>query len=301
MPPTVPPLPATVSSAAAGVGSEIVGNRKRSRGRCKIPMAKIDVKRKNHVTFSKRRKGLFKKASELYVLTGAEIAIVTFSGAGKAFTFGHPSAHAVIERYLLHLQGYNYASASSISNNSHDQLAAANSAEGYDQYWLEEMKVAAAGGSTAGHGNYVDDDGSGVSIGGGGGGGEGYWWDQRVDDLSLNELESYMAALQGLRDTIITKTSEEDGNVNLFGSRDASPLSSSYSSLRGSGAAAGAFGHDIVEDDSGGFVLVGQADPRPCSAALCNGCRWKHYEQDRSRAESCMPASDPSGLYWHGI
>ncbi|KAL9266043.1 Agamous-like MADS-box protein AGL61-like protein [Drosera capensis] len=62
-----------------------------TQGRCKIPIAKIISKSKRHVAFafSKRRAGLFKKASEFYVLTGARIAIVTFFEAGKAFTFGN--------------------------------------------------------------------------------------------------------------------------------------------------------------------------------------------------------------------
>ncbi|GAB2212525.1 hypothetical protein Droror1_Dr00020497 [Drosera rotundifolia] len=80
-------------------GSEAM-NRKRTRGRCKIPMARIENKNKRHVAFSKRRAGLFKKASEYCVLTGARVAIITFSEAGKAFTFGNPSADSVISHYL---------------------------------------------------------------------------------------------------------------------------------------------------------------------------------------------------------
>ncbi|GAB2226922.1 hypothetical protein Droror1_Dr00008720 [Drosera rotundifolia] len=83
-------------------GSEMAGmQRKRSRGRCKIRIAKIQDKSKRHVAFSKRRRGLFKKASELRALTGTcRIAAITFSEAGKAFAFGHSSADLVIDRYL---------------------------------------------------------------------------------------------------------------------------------------------------------------------------------------------------------
>nr|GFB95028.1 agamous-like MADS-box protein AGL62 [Tanacetum cinerariifolium] len=52
------------------------------------------------VTFSRRRSGLFKKASELSILCGVEIAIVVFSPAKKAFSFGHPSVQMIIDRYL---------------------------------------------------------------------------------------------------------------------------------------------------------------------------------------------------------
>ncbi|KAK4340120.1 hypothetical protein RND71_041582 [Anisodus tanguticus] len=61
----------------------------------------ITIKAKRHVTFSKRRLGLFKKASELCILTGAEIAILVQSlKRQRLFTFGHPSADSVIDRYL---------------------------------------------------------------------------------------------------------------------------------------------------------------------------------------------------------
>ncbi|KAK4721464.1 hypothetical protein R3W88_011697 [Solanum pinnatisectum] len=52
------------------------------------------------VTSSKRRVGLFKKASELCMLCGAEIAIVIFSQDGKVFSFGHPSMDTLVERFL---------------------------------------------------------------------------------------------------------------------------------------------------------------------------------------------------------
>ncbi|GAB4848005.1 hypothetical protein Ancab_002665 [Ancistrocladus abbreviatus] len=71
-----------------------------SKGRRKIPIATIGDKNKKHVTFSKRRLGLFKKASELCVLCGADLAIIAFSEVGKVFCFGHPTAESVIQRYL---------------------------------------------------------------------------------------------------------------------------------------------------------------------------------------------------------
>lgn len=74
--------------------------KKPSIGRQKIKIAKIE--RKNHlqVTFSKRRSGLFKKASELCTLCGVEIAIIVFSPAGKVFSFGHPNVEGIIDRFL---------------------------------------------------------------------------------------------------------------------------------------------------------------------------------------------------------
>ncbi|KAJ4823019.1 hypothetical protein Tsubulata_009225, partial [Turnera subulata] len=76
------------------------GGKKPSIGRQKIKIEKIPKKNHLQVTFSKRRAGLFKKASELCTLCGVEIAITVFSPANKAFSFGHPDVDSVIDRFL---------------------------------------------------------------------------------------------------------------------------------------------------------------------------------------------------------
>lgn len=78
------------------------GDRKRKKtlGRQKIEIKPIRRPEAKHVCFSKRRLGLFKKATELCVLSGARLAIVVFSPAGKPYSFGHPSVNAVIDRFL---------------------------------------------------------------------------------------------------------------------------------------------------------------------------------------------------------
>ncbi|XP_043692810.1 agamous-like MADS-box protein AGL62 [Telopea speciosissima] len=73
---------------------------KRSLGRQKIEIKRINCEASRQVTFSKRRAGLFKKASELCTLCAAEIAIIVFSLAGKVYSFGHPNVGSIIERFL---------------------------------------------------------------------------------------------------------------------------------------------------------------------------------------------------------
>ncbi|KAJ0975975.1 hypothetical protein J5N97_017940 [Dioscorea zingiberensis] len=53
----------------------------------KIKIRKIDNKTARQVTFSKRRRGLFKKAQELAILCDAELALIVFSAAGKLFEY----------------------------------------------------------------------------------------------------------------------------------------------------------------------------------------------------------------------
>ncbi|RWW44743.1 hypothetical protein BHE74_00049476 [Ensete ventricosum] len=53
----------------------------------KIQIKKIDNTAARQVTFSKRRRGLFKKAAELSVLCDADVALIVFSSTGKLFEF----------------------------------------------------------------------------------------------------------------------------------------------------------------------------------------------------------------------
>ena len=53
----------------------------------KIKIRKIDNITARQVTFSKRRRGIFKKAAELSVLCDADIALIIFSATGKLFEY----------------------------------------------------------------------------------------------------------------------------------------------------------------------------------------------------------------------
>ncbi|QCD85242.1 agamous-like MADS-box protein AGL29 [Vigna unguiculata] len=69
-------------------------------GRRKIEITEVKDPNTKQVTFSKRRTGLFKKANELSILCGAEVAIVVFSPGNKPYSFGHPSVDAVADKFL---------------------------------------------------------------------------------------------------------------------------------------------------------------------------------------------------------
>ncbi|KAH6772514.1 AGAMOUS-like 62 [Perilla frutescens var. frutescens] len=73
---------------------------RKGKGRQKVEMAKIQNKTNLQVTFSKRRAGLFKKASELSTLSGAETAVVVFSPGNKPHSFGHPNVETLADRFL---------------------------------------------------------------------------------------------------------------------------------------------------------------------------------------------------------
>ncbi|XP_059077556.1 agamous-like MADS-box protein AGL8 homolog [Cryptomeria japonica] len=59
--------------------------------RGKVHLKKIENPVNRRVTFSKRKAGLLKKASELSVLCEAEIGLIIFSSTGKLFEYANPS------------------------------------------------------------------------------------------------------------------------------------------------------------------------------------------------------------------
>ncbi|KAJ4957372.1 hypothetical protein NE237_024483 [Protea cynaroides] len=71
-------------------------------GRRKIEIELIEDRKKRFRAFSRRRKGLFHKASELQRLCNIQTAIVVFSSGGKPFASvsDNSSVNAVIQRYL---------------------------------------------------------------------------------------------------------------------------------------------------------------------------------------------------------
>ncbi|RXH73882.1 hypothetical protein DVH24_016704 [Malus domestica] len=81
----------------------------------KIKIKKIDYLPARQVTFSKRRRGIFKKAGELSILCESEVAVIIFSQTGKLFDFSSsryqyntpPPFHTkdVIARYNSHIGG----------------------------------------------------------------------------------------------------------------------------------------------------------------------------------------------------
>ncbi|KAL0729453.1 hypothetical protein Bca4012_025546 [Brassica carinata] len=62
-------------------------------------MAKIEKENNLQVTFSKRKNGLFKKASELCTLCDAHIAVILFSPSGKVYSFGHTKVETIINKF----------------------------------------------------------------------------------------------------------------------------------------------------------------------------------------------------------
>ncbi|PWA95604.1 Transcription factor, MADS-box [Artemisia annua] len=164
------------------------------KGRKKIPIKKIEETSSRQVTFSKRRTGLFKKASELCVLTGAEMAILVQSPGGHCYAFGHPSVDAVINRYMNSTNDDNNGSTSndaSVSpkqpsltevNQHHADLSKELEMEKRKHELIQQEKI----------GNS-----SGIP-----------WYAQDTQGMEVEELEQFLAALVELKRKVLVRADD---------------------------------------------------------------------------------------------
>ncbi len=60
-------------------------------GRGKIEIKRIENSTNRQVTYTKRRKGIIKKATEISVLCDAKVSLVIFSSSGKMQAYCSPS------------------------------------------------------------------------------------------------------------------------------------------------------------------------------------------------------------------
>ncbi|PHT40742.1 MADS-box transcription factor 23 [Capsicum baccatum] len=166
---------------------------KKTQGRRKIAIKPINSQNSRHVTFSKRRLGLFKKASELCILTAEEIVILVQSLKCQClFTFGHPSADAVIDRYVT---GISSSLLSSLTidefnlqqnNQYYSHMCKDLEAEKKKKENIEEEKLV-----------NIDDNNNG-----------GYWLNEPIDTKGIDELEEFMVALDNLKKNVTTSVDE---------------------------------------------------------------------------------------------
>jgi hypothetical protein len=81
-------------------GSKLETEEKKltASGRRKVNIEFIENKSRRHVTFSKRKAGLIKKAYELSTLTGTQILLLIASETGNVYTFATPKLQPLITK-----------------------------------------------------------------------------------------------------------------------------------------------------------------------------------------------------------
>jgi len=70
----------------------------RRAGRRKINIEFIGDKSRRHITFSKRKAGIMKKAYELSTLTGTQVLLLVASETGHVYTFATPKLQPLITK-----------------------------------------------------------------------------------------------------------------------------------------------------------------------------------------------------------
>ncbi|EEF40284.1 mads box protein, putative [Ricinus communis] len=161
-------------------------------GRQKIAIEKISKKTHLQVTFSKRRAGLFKKASELCTLCGVEIAILVFSPANKAFSFGHPEVESVLDRFLARHP-------LPTSSSAHQLIEAHRNANVCElnmqlTHTLNQMEDEKKKGELL---DQIRKSSQNMC-----------WWEAPIDELGMHELEQLRFALEELKKNVTKQISK---------------------------------------------------------------------------------------------
>ncbi|CAL5199716.1 unnamed protein product [Lathyrus oleraceus] len=151
--------------------------KRKSTGRKKIEIKKLDKESNKQVTFSKRRQGLFKKASELCILCDVHASIIVFSGAHKLFCFGHPDTDAIIDSYVkesLDFERLKLEECCSIYKEYNKQYEEVLKILDMEKELLEVEKLAR------------------VSK-------RGAWWNEDIDEMCIDELQQFMVSIYEFR------------------------------------------------------------------------------------------------------
>ncbi|KAB2636087.1 agamous-like MADS-box protein AGL62 [Pyrus ussuriensis x Pyrus communis] len=165
--------------------------KKPSQGRQKIAIAKIPKRNNLQVTFSKRRSGLFKKASELCTLCGVEIAIIVFSPANKPFSFGHPEVDSIVDRFAARNHYPNFQAG---STGSTQQLVEAHRNASVHELNMRLTQVVNQLEAEKNCGEALDKISKASE--------KQCWWERLVDELGFHELQILKASMEDLKKNV---------------------------------------------------------------------------------------------------
>jgi hypothetical protein len=169
--------------------------RKKTTGRKKIEIKKLEKDSNKQVTFSKRRQGLFRKASELCILCDVRAAIIVFSPADKLYSFGQPNTDAILNSYINGTT--EFVDAKSIEDSSTYTEYNGQYEDALKMLEMEKKKLADIK-NLAKTWNRGD------------------WWNDSIDNMSIDQLEQFMISLYELRNKLLGRTDELLMNNLMF-------------------------------------------------------------------------------------
>ena len=197
------------------------GKKATSKGKQRIQIEYIEDKEKRQVTFSKRKGGLLKKASELHLLCGAHVAIVIFSqkqdanpnpaavaaaarpggrgssstrrSGGNVFAMGTPSVDHVMSR-LAAGDPYHRAALEedAVAGREGAEATARRRDETKELVDAEEERMKAVADKVL----------RATAVG-------RFWWEADVKELGEAELPEFGGALKRLRDNVLRRHADK--------------------------------------------------------------------------------------------
>ncbi|CAK7331228.1 unnamed protein product [Dovyalis caffra] len=170
---------------------------KKTKGRQKVEMKRIENKDDRLITFLKRRSGIFKKASELVTLTGAEIAVVAFSPTGKPFSSGHPSVESIINRFLEEHSNIDNSTYNLMEANRRKRIGELIQKYNEMQHEVEEKKEKSH--KLKGKIKEIDCKS---------------WWDTSIEDLNLDDLIKLGKKFEKLQMTLQSKIVKKNNGAS---------------------------------------------------------------------------------------
>ncbi|CAL5209780.1 unnamed protein product [Lathyrus oleraceus] len=148
----------------------------------KIDIWKVEKQSNKLVTFSKRRQGLFKKATELCILCDVNMAMIVSSPADKLFSFGRPDTGTVLNNYFSGTTEFeDEKSMESNYEYNREYEETLKMLELEKKKLLESEKLAKA---------------------------RGEWWNDSIDDMNCEELEQFMVSIYEFRNKLVEKEHE---------------------------------------------------------------------------------------------
>ncbi|XP_057967675.1 agamous-like MADS-box protein AGL62 [Malania oleifera] len=120
---------------------------------------------------------MFKKAGELCVLCGVQIAVIAKSPGNKFFSFGHPSVDAVVDQYLAGDPPPPTFPGMSTTGATRRRVRSWRRRERRRPPLRKRTRWSTAAGG-------------------------GFWWEAAIDGLGLEELEQFQASLTELKENL---------------------------------------------------------------------------------------------------
>ncbi|XP_048129479.1 agamous-like MADS-box protein AGL62 [Rhodamnia argentea] len=179
-------------------------SKKATKGRQKIEIKKRENVDERRVTFTKRRTGLFDKAAELCILCGAEVVIITFSEGKKAFCFGHPGPDRILQGYLDGAAGVDPAGSGNNGRRGREGEGSSGSGGGDDAY-LQNTRESKQRYLEAIERLEKEKADLKLMQGRGRADNEGFWWEEPIERMGLEELEFFHESLEKLARSVLVK------------------------------------------------------------------------------------------------